>query len=218
MRSTTFTAVAVLLLAPVAGAQSVSLAARVGTTGPSLEAGVRVGGHVGLRAGMSFLDWTYRQKLSGVSYDAKLDFTAKAATLDFYPWSGGSFHLSAGVSAQPVEVTAVGRSTLDHYYVINGRAWREADVGILRGHAVWPDLSPYAGLGWSGKLHGDRFAMVFDLGATFGGPDFSISATGAETNADLAADIAAEQIASQRDLDRALKVFPVVSVGLRVRL
>src|SRR5690606_23409959 len=140
-------------------------------------------------------------------------FTSKTGLVDFYPWSGGSFHLTAGVSAPPAEVTAVGASSLNHFYVINGRAWPEAEVGILRGEAIWPDLSPYVGLGWSGGLHGDRFAMVFDLGATFGGPDFSISATGAETNAELAADIAAEQVASQRDLDKILKVFPVMSVG-----
>ena len=212
-------ALAVLLVMPaVARAQSFSIAGRVGTTGPSLEAGLRVGERIGVRAGMSFLDWTYRHKLSGVSYDAKLKFTGKTALVDFYLRPGGSFHFTAGVSTPPVEVTAVGTSSLNHFYVINGRAWPEADVGVLQGEATWPDLSPYAGFGWSGGLRGDRVAMVFDLGATFGGPDFSLTATGAATNPELAADIAAEQVASQRDLDKILKVFPVVTLGLRVRL
>lgn len=201
---------------PVAGQASVSVAGRFGTAGPGLEANLRTG-HLGVRGGVNFFSWTYKQRLSSVSFETELKFVGKSAVLDFYPSAGGSFHLSGGVMTAPIEATGRGRPSLNHMFLIGQHGYTTNDVGELYGFAEWPDAMPYAGLGWSGSTGGDRFNVLFDIGAAFGGPDFTLSATHATAGSPLAADIAIEQAEIQHELDKYAKVYPVVSLGFSVR-
>jgi hypothetical protein len=195
---------------------SVSVAGRLATTGPGIEASVR-SGHLGIRGGMSFFSWTYKQRLSSVSFETELKFVAKSAILDYYLSSGGSFHLSGGVMTAPIEATGHGRPSLNKVFVIGEHGYNASDVGSLIGVAEWPDAMPYAGLGWSGSTRGDRFKVMFDIGAAFGGPTFSLTATNATAGSPLAADLAIEEAEIQRELDKYAKVYPVVSLGFGVR-
>ena len=195
---------------------SVSVAGRLATTGPGIEASVR-SGHLGIRGGMSFFSWTYKQRLSSVSFETELKFVAKSAILDYYPSSGGSFHLSGGVMTAPIEATGHGRPSLNKVFVIGQHGYNASDVGSLIGVAEWPDAMPYLGLGWSGSTRGDRFKVMFDIGAAFGGPTFSLTATNASVGSALEADLAIEQADIQRELDKYAKVYPVVSLGFGVR-
>lgn len=218
MRSTVALFAALLVVPAAVGAQTaISVAGRLASHGPGIEVGVR-SGHLGLRGGASFFSWTYRQKISTLSFENQIKFVGKSAILDVYPSAGGSFHLSGGVMSAPVEMQGTGRPSLNHVLVINHRSYTDAQVGNLIGVATWPDLSPYAGLGWSGSTRGDRFKVTFDVGAVFGGPEFALTATGATSGSTLEADVMAERATIQDKLDRYAKIYPIVSLGFAVRI
>jgi hypothetical protein len=207
----------IAVTSPLASQTNASVAARFGSLGIGVEGAVR-SGHIGARAGINFLDWTFRYRASSVSFNAKLDFQGKSAVLDYYPSTTGKFHLSGGVMTTPVEVTGVGKpNRLTHNYVFNGRTYPEAAVGVVTADAVWPDLLPYFGLGFGGPGRGDPVSLIFDLGVAIGKPTFSMSAAGAEGNAQLEQDVAAEATEIQADLDKYAKVYPVISLGVIVR-
>lgn len=218
MRCSLVVATALLssLQAPLAAQVDLSAAARFGTLGIGVEGAIR-SGHIGARAGINFFEWTFRHRASSVSFNAKLDFQGKSALLDYYPSRTGTFHLSGGVMTTPVEVTGVGKPNLGGTYVFNGRSYHASTVGTVTADAIWPDLLPYFGLGLGGPGRGDPVALIFDLGVAVGKPTFSMSASGAEGNAQLQQDVVAETAEIQDDLDRYAKVYPVVSLGVIVR-
>ncbi len=57
--------------------------------------------------------------------------------------------------------------------------------------------------------------FLFDLGAVIGEPTISLSATGAATN--LAPYLQAQAKKTQDDVDKYLKVYPVLAFGLAYR-
>ncbi|HET9065586.1 MAG TPA: hypothetical protein VFN22_07205 [Gemmatimonadales bacterium] len=195
----------------------VSITGHAATLGAGLELGVR-SGRIGVRGGINTFGWTYRQKLSSISSEIDLKFRGKSAMIDLYPSRGGSFHLTGGVVTAPIRLHATGTPSLNHQFVLNGHAYWETQVGTLIGNAEWPDLSPYAGLGWSGSMGGPRVKAVLDLGVVFGGPTFTLKASNATEGSQLAADVKAERDQIQHDLDRYASVFPVLSLGVRVGL
>ena len=210
-------AAALTTLAMPAMAQTdASAAARFGTLGVGVEGAVR-SGKIGARAGINFFSWTFRHRASSVSFTADLDFVGKSAVLDYYPSKAGKFHVSGGVMTAPVEVTGVGRPNFGGSYVFNGQQYPAATVGDVRGEALWPDLLPYFGIGLGGPGRGDPVALIFDLGVAVGKPTFSMSASGAEGNAQLQQDVDAEAAKIQADLDKYAKVYPVLSLGVIVR-
>jgi hypothetical protein len=207
----------VAVASPLAAQTNASVAARFGTLGIGVEGAVR-SGHIGARAGINFLDWTFRYRASSVSFNAKLEFQGKSAVLDYYPSTTGKFHLSGGVMTTPVEVTGVGKpNILSGNYVFNGRTYPAATVGVVNADAVWPDMLPYFGIGFGGPGRGDPVALIFDLGVAVGKPTFSMSASGSQGNAQLEQDVAAEAAEIQDELDTYAKVYPVLSLGVIVR-
>lgn len=215
-RSFAFAAMLVTMCAPLAAQTNASAAARFGTLGFGVEGSVR-SGSFGLRAGVNFFSWTFRHRASSVSFTADLDFQGKSAVLDLYPSKTGKLHFSAGVMSAPIEVNGVGKPNFGGTYVFNGRSYSEAAVGDVVGQALWPDLLPYVGFGLGGPGRGDPVALVFDIGVAFGKPDFTMSATGAEGNAQLQADVDAEIAEIQSEIDKYGKVYPVISLGVIVR-
>ncbi len=213
-------AAACLLLAllPAPLLAQLSVGGRIGTTGAVVEAGLRLGSHLGVRASTAFGAWSYRQRMAQVSYEADIDFTSHSGIVDYYPSRNGSFHLSGGVMTPPAEVTATGNPSLNHYYAIGDHSYTEAQIGTLNAEVVWPDALPYVGLGWSGARYGERLGVVFDLGVAIGTPTATLSTSGGSGNASLAADLAAEELSIQNDIDSYLKVYPMVSIGVRLRL
>lgn len=205
------------LAQPLAAQMEVSLIGSMGTTGPAAAVAVR-GARLGLRAGTSFASWSYKQKLSGSSFEAELKFKGRQALVDFFP-SGGSFHLTGGIAGPPVGLHGTGRETLNHTVIINGTAWPSSQVGDLILDLAWPDLSPYLGLGWSGGLGGQRMKITADIGATIGGaPDVTLVATNATQGSALQSDVDAQRDRIQHDLDKWAKVYPILALGVRVRL
>jgi hypothetical protein len=103
-------------------------------------------------------------------------------------------------------------------FEFDGEEYDAADVGTLAGRLAFPRVRPYAGIGWGTPANAGRSVrLVTDLGVALGRPTFTLRASGAAGDGELAADVAAQQASTQRDVDRYLKLYPVLSTGLSFR-
>lgn len=219
LRCTALIASAVLFttmpLGRAAAQTEFSIAGRAGTLGAGIEIGAR-SGRVGVRGGLHTFGWTYRQRIQNNSSELDLKFRGKSALLDVYLSHGGSFHFTGGVIASPLSFSSAATPSLNGRIVVNGKSYTAAQVGDLIGTAEWPDVLPYAGLGWSGSIGGSRVKAVFDIGAAFGSPTFGLRATNATEGSILASDVAADRAKIQADLESMVPIYPVLTFGLRM--
>lgn len=212
-----FLAALALAAAPAPASAQFALAARAGTLGIGVEASALVMPNIGVRAGANFFSYSFTRTESDVTFDADLDFKAVTAMVDLYPSARGTFHFTGGITTAPASVDGRGQPT-DGTYTFNGQEYTAEEVGVVVGTAEWPDLMPYAGIGWGTAARGGTIGFAFDLGVAIGKPTIELSATSAVPGSTLEQDVEAEQADIQREVNRYAKVYPVISVGLIVRL
>lgn len=206
-----------LVAVPASSSAQFAISARAGTLGLGLEASALVTPNLGLRAGGNFFSYSFTKTESDVTFDADLDFKAVTALVDLYPSSGGSFHFTGGVTTAPARVDGRGQPT-DGTYTFNDQEYTAAEVGTVLGTAEWPDLMPYAGIGWGTAAKGGAVGFVFDLGVAIGKPTINLSASSAVPGSTLEQDVEAEEAEIQREVNKYAKVYPVIQLGLIIRL
>jgi hypothetical protein len=206
-----------LSAAPLAAQADLSVAVRGGTLGVGLEAAKLVTANLAVRGGVHRFSGSLSRTESDVAFDVEYAFRSWHAVVDFFPSGRGSFHLTGGVIAAPVELDGTGQPT-DGSYTFNGREYTAAEVGTVTGSVRWPETMPYAGLGWGTPAsRSGGLTFLLDLGVGIGKPTVGLSATSAIPGSTLAQDVAAERDEIQRDVDKYLKVYPVISIGLGLR-
>jgi hypothetical protein len=135
-----------------------------------------------------------------------------SALIDFYPAQRGSFRLTGGIVTNPLTITGTARPS-SGTYTINDTSYSSSDVGILAVQGKFPGVSPLLGFGFGTPASsGGALKFLFDLGAVIGQPTISLTATGAASN--LAANLQAQANRTQDDVDKYLKVYPVMAFGL----
>jgi hypothetical protein len=191
---------------------------RFGTPGIGLEVGKLLTGHLSARVAGYYFKANANRAESNVTYSATLKLHAFTALLDLYPWRRGGFHFTAGVATNPLTITGTGQPT-GGTYTINGTTYTAAQVGTLNAEGKYPGVSPYLGLGFGTPARrGGGFEFLFDLGATIGTPTISLSATGpASTNPTFMSDLQAQRDKTQSDVNKYLKVYPILNFGLAYR-
>lgn len=201
-------------------AQAQGVAARIGTNGLGLEAGVGFGSFIGVRANYLGGSLSRDDVESGIRYDGKLKLSNGALLLDVHPFAG-SFRVSAGMvfNNNKVDATGVGESgTIE----INGVPYPAAAVGTLQAAVRWDKSNPYFGLGWGMQPGGSSgLFLTVDLGAFYQSATASLTGSCAPIVPALAcqqllADIQAEQ-AQFQDAVGDLKWYPVLSIGVGYR-
>ena len=203
--------------APPASHSDVSVAFRFGTPGFGLEVGKLLTGHVAARVGVNYYKISTTKSQSDISYAASLKLHALAVLIDLYPGQRGGFHFTGGIVTNPLTITATGQPSSGSY-TINGNTYSSSQVGILTAQGKFPGASPYLGLGFGTPASSGRaIKLLFDLGAVIGKPTISLTATGAASDPTLAADLQAQANKTQGDVDKYLKVYPVLAFGLAYR-
>lgn len=200
------------------GRRSLDAAVRVnaGTLGVGLEAAKLLTGHLAARVGAHAFAYSRTQDFDEVTYDGRVRFRSASVLLDLYPSRRGSFHLTGGAILGGSEITGTG--VPQNSFTLNDREYTSAEVGTLSGALTFPRTRPYLGLGWGTPANNGRSVrLVTDLGVAFGKPEVSLRASNAAPGSRLAADVAAQQASTQRDADRYLRLYPVMSTGLSVR-
>ncbi len=148
----------------------------------------------------------------GLTYQG--DFKAGRAGLfvDWQPFSG-SFHLSAGLTANNIKLDLVGAGTNG---TINGKPVNLTGE-TFNVQVKYARSTPYLGLGWGHQpAPGGGLGFFFDLGAQFGRFDTSVQTTIVGKYGVTQADVDAE-VQKVRDTVDQLKVLPSATIGLSYR-
>lgn len=206
-----------LLSAPLAAQADLSVGVRAGTLGLGLEAAKLLTPNIGVRGAIYRTSYDLDRTESDIEYSVEATFHSLTGLVDFYPSARGSFHLTAGIISSPPELDGVGQPT-GGTYEINGTEYTAAEVGQLTATGRWKKTLPYVGLGWgTAASKSGGLGFFFDLGAGIGTPTVDLRATSSVPGSTLAQDVEAEERDLQAEVDRYLKVYPVIQLGLAIR-
>ena len=206
-----------LLALPLSAQADILIAGRAGSLGLGIEVAKLITPNIGIRGGAYRFSHTISRSQSDVDFDADLKFKGMTGLVDLYLSPRGSFHFTGGIMTTPAEIDATGKPT-GGTYTFDGTDYTAAQVGTVTGTGRWPKTMPYAGLGWgtpASKKGG--ITMLLDLGVGIGKPTVGLSASAATPGSALAQDIEDERLKIQADVDKYLKVYPVISLGLAIR-
>lgn len=206
--------VAGLLPATVA-AQQVALGVRAGTPGVGAEATVQMTDRFNARAGASY--FAYNRTDATTAGDVPLSLASDVRLLngsvivDYFPWASRGFHLSLGayVNGNLGDVNV----EVAEPYTLGARTFSPEDVGQLQGEISFPLVSPYAGLGFGNAVSlNRRVGVALDLGVIYHRqPSVDLTGTGMVAPT-------AEQAPQLEENLESFQLFPVLSLGLNVRL
>jgi hypothetical protein len=209
--------VAPLTAQAVVGGKDAAFSFRTSTLGFGLEAGKQVNERFSVRLGANWFGHGFDEVKEDVDYVGRLRLQSESLIGDYYP-AQNSFHLSLGIALNNSTIKADGVAEKDGYFTINGHRYTNEQVGTLHGDATFPSVSPYLGLGWGRPTSlGSKWQLLADVGVLFSKATLTLSAANSGVTPGLAEDLRAEQADSQRDINRYLAVYPVVSFGLAYR-
>jgi hypothetical protein len=195
-----------------------SVGIQAGTLGLGVQAGKLIFSHLGVRAGINLFNYGVNNAISDVSYDARLRFQNIPVMLDLFPWSRGSFHFTGGVVFDQNRVTATGQPNESGNLTINNNTYTQAQVGTFSGAIRYPSTAGYAGIGFGTPARNSLMEFTVDLGAMISTPHVDLSASQEGNNPQLQSDVQAQQASTQHDVNQYAKIYPVISMGLAVRL
>lgn len=211
--------VCALLALPVSASGQkigVGVAARAGSLGFGGEVAVGVTRYVGVRAGLGAMPLSYTGEVEDVNYHVESTSPMKNIGIDFYP---GFFDLRLGGGllfiTNPTTFDARYSGTID----INGTTYTDAEVGALRGELDHGSAAPYAIIGL-GRQTNKGLGIFLDLGAAFLEEQRMTYTTTGQLSGDptFEANLAAEAAQIEDEVNRYVKVYPILSAGIRFGL
>lgn len=207
-------AVAVLLLALPGHAQSVGVAARVGTLGLGGEASVDISRFLAVRGGFGAMPVHVNGTLTEVDYRVSPPGTIYNIGLDVFPLGGG-LRLSGGLMFKRDDLTL--RAIYTGSVTVNGQTYDSSYVGRLEGTLGHNTASPYATIGW-GRTAGSGVGFFVDVGAAaLGTPELALHVTGPAANdAAFQQNLETERQQAQQKIRKYTRVWPILSMGVRV--
>lgn len=196
----------------------------LGTTGIGAQVAGSLNRYLSIRTGFSYLQLGIGAKsLEGISYDMKPRVQNIPLVLDVHPF-GSAFRIAGGVVFNQNRLNS--QAVLDGPTVIGENSYNPEQVTQLAGRIRGRTTSPYLGLGFDGMAtRKGRVGMTFELGALFhGNPESTLegatSLSGAARD-QFQADVESENAEIQQkihDQPKVIRLFPVLNIGLNVRL
>jgi hypothetical protein len=187
-----------------------TLGPTVSTLGAGAEAGFRAGPYIGVRLDANLLSFDYNRTIDSIPYKFGVNLRSGGPMLDIYPFAGG-FRLTGGVriNGNGADVTATPASSVR----IGNDTFTPAQLGTLTGSLKYDRVSPYLGIGYSGRI-ASWFELGLDVGVLYqGNPRVDLAASGPfATNATLQADLAQEENNVQNHLSFT-RWYPVVAIA-----
>jgi hypothetical protein len=156
---------------------------------------------------------SYTGDVEDVNYRVESTSPMKNIGVDFYP---GFFDLRLGGGllfiSNPTTFDARYSGTID----INGQTYTDAEVGALRGELDHGSAAPYAIIGL-GRQTNKGIGIFLDVGAAFLEEQrMSYTSTGAlSSDPTFQANLAAEASEIEDEVNKYVKVFPILSAGIR---
>jgi len=151
-------------------------------------------------------------KREGLTYQGDLKTGRAGLFVDWQPFSG-SFHLTAGATANDIKLDLNGSGTNG---TINGKPV-DLTGETFKVQVKYARSTPYLGLGWGHQpAPGGGLGFFFDLGAQLGKFDTTVQTTIVGKYGVTQADVDAE-VQKVRDTVDQLKVLPSATIGLTYR-
>lgn len=202
-----------------AGDSMFALGAKIGTTGFGVDGRVAIAENLYGRFGVNYFQYTYSNKADAeeVSYNLKLKLLTTPLMLDYHPFDNSGFKVSLGVTYNGNSVSASAEPTSDQ--TINGNEYTKAQLGSITskltlGNSVAPILS----VGYDNSLRSDSaWSFNAEAGVMYAG-DAKVKVTATGTLADnpaLISDLEKDFDKSIGQINKYLRFYPVVSVGVR---
>lgn len=204
-----------LILPTLAHAQRTAITVRAGTPGIGGDLAVGLTPHLNARVGASYFRYGHTTTETIDDVDLGIDGNATlfnfSAIVDYFPWTGSGFHLSAGAlyNGNVIDASAIANGP----YEVGSRTFTAEEIGGLDGEISFNSLAPYAGLGFGNVTAlGSRLGFVVDLGAIYQqSPRVEVTGTGMVGPT-------AEQAPQLKKNLESFQLFPVLSLGLSYRL
>jgi len=208
---------ALALLLPLSpspsSAQGLALAPRVGTLGLGGEVAFGLSDVFVLRGGFGFFPYEYDGTYGGEDYTVIFPKSIWTAGIDLY-LGGGPIRLMGGVMGRTGDVT------MESEYTGGEIGGIPFDVpGTISAVLQQNGLAPFAGIGF-GKHTAGGFGFFLDVGAALSGKaDVKMEVSGelaSQPGIEEALQAEADQVAE--DVGGLLKVWPIVSLGVKIPL
>jgi len=201
--------------------QPFSVSLEGGTLGIGGSVGWRFADHFGVRGGASYLGWSRdNDEIEGITYDTDLTLLNFPVSVDFYPWTGKSFRISAGVlinqnevegnvpnPGAPGTIVTIGNNTYD---VFN-------DLGSMNLKVEQDPVAPFLSVGMNFHLdEAKHWSLGGEVGVAYtGSPDAALSIANGATaaNPTFQADRAQEEAQIEDELAR-YKIYPIVKLAV----
>ncbi|MDH3206819.1 MAG: hypothetical protein OEO79_09410 [Gemmatimonadota bacterium] len=194
--------------------QGLAAAARVGTFGLGGEVAMELSERVVLRGGIGIQPYEPSMTFSDIDVSLKLP-TVYNVGLDLYV--NGAVRLGGGLMFRTGDPEVTGKFTAAQE--IGGTSFTPQEIGTLRGVLDANDSAPYIIIGF-GRHTARGVGLFLDLGLAFtGNPNVLLSASGGSLSGDadpLRSALAQEAEEFEADMRGYLKVWPVLSLGIRL--
>lgn len=190
--------------------QPFTVGAQVGTLGYGGGADWRFLNHLGIGAAFNTFSYDYHGTIESASYDIHLHLQSEPLTLNVYPWTHSSFHISVGALLNQNRLSGSSDETI----TINNNTYSSPVLHIKQGAE-----NPYLTVG--GNLyfdHAHRFSLGGELGFVYTGkPTVSFTAqnTGGVPPAQYQQDVQSE-LSKIQHYANDFKFWPVAKVSLNV--
>jgi hypothetical protein len=152
----------------------------IGSTGIGVFGSWRFSDHLGVRAGVDFLQWSENNlSIGDFRYSATARLLSEPLTLDIYPWQKHSFHVSVGMLFNQNQLT--GTSSGFGPVSIAGHSFDFSDVGLLNLKIQQQPVDPYLTIGGNFLYfdHAHHWALGGELGVAYTGtPIMSLTSSG----------------------------------------
>ena len=212
------TLVALAALALTTGAQAGEVYTGIGTHGVMLGFAQALSPHLTVRGDFGTLGSREKnEREEGVDYEGKATYNRVGMFADWFPFSGGGFRFTGGVTFNnmKVDLLAKGNGTP---MTVGNRTFVSSTDDRLNVKIEFPKTTPFFGLGYGHQLS-SGWGFIFDLGASIG--KARVSETHSGTN------LGNPAIVSQADIDAELveiregagkiKAIPMIAIGFNYR-
>lgn len=206
-----------LAISSSAAALDFAVGAHGGTMGTGVEATLGLNSHLNLRLGANSGEYKVMEieDEDGLEYeDPEVDFDNQYLMLDFYPSSGGNFHLSAGYFQNENSIVTSARVDETGQFI----GGEEADINTQVNALISFEDGGYAGIGFGNAVKGGLIHFGLDLGVVMqGSPQVDIEVI----DPPFGVAISEEDIeAEEQDFEEENKDFdmwPVISLSLSIQ-
>jgi hypothetical protein len=193
----------------------VAIGPRISTQGIGLEARTPIADGFFGRINGNYFQYTKNYNDGEIDLKGKLTLLSVPIMLDWHPFEGSGFRLSAGFAYNGNKLKATG--TAAKGATLQGVFYTASEIGSVTAELkIGSTIAGVASIGYDGSFtNNSPLSFNCEAGVMYAGkPKLTVTSTG------LATDIAKDQIKADaskglKKIEKYLKFFPIVSVGVK---